>query len=217
MLGLLPGDAELFEELFARISSHARDDVGQEIVTAVRRFADPAARVAQLAVGGGRHALLRVVRELQAGWTFDSEARDMRDLLTWLEGSTPTVEQCGGRDTIEVEVITFERGSALLDWLGEHAFGKGARGHTAIMVGGLAYSFDEGGWEVGQTKDEYLHKSENLVRDGVGQVLDFVHAGRAGGATGLEPVSQQRRVSPGRRRLLRRHREGADDAREPSP
>jgi hypothetical protein len=172
MLGLLPDHAGLFEEVFARISSNARDDVAQEIVAALRRSPDPAQRVNELAAGGGRHALLRVVRELQAGWTFDSEANDMRDLLTWLEGSTPTVPQYGST-TIEVEVITFEHGFAPLDWAGEHIFGKGARGHTAIIVGGLAYSFDEGGWEVGQTKEEYLHNKENLVRDGVGQVLDL--------------------------------------------
>jgi hypothetical protein len=172
MVGLLPEHADLFEEVFSHISSNARDDVAQEIVAALRRAPDPAQRVNELAAGAGRHALLRVVRELQAGWTFDSEANDMRDLLTWLEGSTPTVPQYG-TTTIEVEVITFEHGFAPLDWAGEHIFGKGARGHTAIMVGGLAYSFDEGGWEVGQTKDEYLHNSENLVRDGVGQVLDL--------------------------------------------
>ena len=172
MIGLLPADPGLFEEVFAATSSNARDDVAGEIVALLRAAPDPQARVTALAAGGGRHALLRVVRELQAGWTFDSEARDMRDVLVWLEATTPTVSRYGSA-TIEIEVITFDHGVGALDWAGEHLFGRGAKGHTAIFVGGLAYSFDEAGWEVGATKDEYLRQSENTSRDGTGQVLDI--------------------------------------------
>lgn len=172
MLGLLPADAGLFEEVFTAISWNARDDVAVEIVAALRASADAQTRVNALAAGAGRHALLRVVRELQAGYTTGGEAHDMQQLLGWLEQSAPTVSRYG-HDTLEIEVITFEHGWAPLDFAGEHIFGPGARGHTAIVVGGLAYSFDEGGWEVGETKSEYLAHSENVRRDGVGQVLDL--------------------------------------------
>jgi hypothetical protein len=172
MLGLLPASASLFEEVFDAISWNARDDVAVEIVALLRADPDPGKRVNGIATGGGRHALLRVVRELQAGYTTGGEARDMQDLLKWLEPSAPTVSRYG-KDTIEVEVITFDRGWAPLDKAGELLFGKGAKGHTAIIVGGLAYSFDEGGWEVGKTKAEYMAQSENLKRDAYGQVLDL--------------------------------------------
>jgi hypothetical protein len=173
MLAMLPGDPALFEDTFGEISWNARDDVAHQIVALIRADSTPSGRVAALAPGAaGRHALLRVVRELQEGYTTDTEAKDMQDLLAWMEGTAPTVRH-NGADTIEVEVITFDRGFAPLDKAGETLFGKGAKGHTAIIVGGLAYSFDEGGWEVGKTKAEYLAQSENLKRDAYGQVLEL--------------------------------------------
>jgi hypothetical protein len=79
--------------------------------------------------------------------------------------------------TIGVEVLTFAHGaSSALDTAGETVFRSGVRGHTALIVGGLVYSFDERGWAPEGTKAEYLARQE---RDAVGQVIDMPRADAA--------------------------------------
>ena len=72
----------------------------------------------------------------------------------------------GKGETTEVEVITFPYGGKELDWVGEKA--GHYRGHTALVVGDLVYTF-EAGWGCGDTKASYL--AENEYRDAVGQTL----------------------------------------------
>jgi hypothetical protein len=68
-----------------------------------------------------------------------------------------------------VEVITFRSGFKPLDALGEWWFDKGAKGHTAVIVADLVYSFDERGWVMEGSKAEYMGR--NTHRDAIGQVL----------------------------------------------
>lgn len=75
--------------------------------------------------------------------------------------------------TIAVEVLTFAHGVGALDTLGQNVFRGGVRGHTALVVGSLVYSFDERGWAPEGTKDEYLGRQQ---RDGVGQTIDVPRA-----------------------------------------
>jgi hypothetical protein len=70
-------------------------------------------------------------------------------------------------------VLTFAHGVGALDTLGQNVFRGGVRGHTALVVGSLVYSFDERGWAPEGTKDEYLGRQQ---RDGVGQTIDVPRA-----------------------------------------
>jgi hypothetical protein len=74
-----------------------------------------------------------------------------------------------GATPIGVEVITFRSGFKPLDAAGEWWFGKGAKGHTAVIVADLVYSFDERGWVMEGSKAEYMGR--NTHRDAIGQVL----------------------------------------------
>src|SRR2546422_6134462 len=68
---------------------------------------------------------------------------------------------------VEIEVLTFRWGGAVLDAAGQHLFGKGAKGHTAVVAGGIGYSFDARGWGVAGAKGEYL--AQKKIPDSVGQ------------------------------------------------
>ena len=106
----------------------------------------------------GKAVLLRVVRELEDGYTTRGERAEMQRILKLVsEVASELVEGPSG-PTVEVEVITFLHGGATLDAIGTTVFGKGTKGHTAVIVGGLAYSYEDG-WQTGQTKDEYLAKN----------------------------------------------------------
>src|SRR2546422_11501417 len=72
---------------------------------------------------------------------------------------------------VEIEVLTFRWGGAVLDAAGQYLFGKGAKGHTAVVAGGIAYSFDARGWVGAGTKEEDL--AQNTVRDASGQGIDI--------------------------------------------
>jgi hypothetical protein len=74
-----------------------------------------------------------------------------------------------GAVPIGVEVITFRSGFKPLDAVGEWWFGKGAKGHTAVIVADLVYSFDERGWGMEGSKAEYMGR--NTHRDAIGRVL----------------------------------------------
>lgn len=113
----------------------------------------------------GKALLLYMVSQMQGmHTTADDKAQSQRVMHAISKADLARA----GR--VEIEVLTFRRGFALLDWLGQTIFGKGAKGHTAVVAGGIAYSFDERGWIVAGTKEEYL--AENTYRDAIGQVLD---------------------------------------------
>jgi hypothetical protein len=113
----------------------------------------------------GRDLLLLMVSEMQGVHT---SAGDKKEAQRAMHAISKSRIASGPR--VEIEVLTFRRGFAPLDWLGEHLFGKGAKGHTAVVAGGIAYSFDERGWIVAGTEQQYLE--ENTYRDAIGQVLD---------------------------------------------
>jgi hypothetical protein len=162
----LPANASLAYAVLDVLPWTDRDDVALAICEA----ADDEA-IKRIAVDvGGKAVLLRVVRELEDGYTTGGERAEMQRVLKLVsEVASEMVEGPSG-STIEVEVITFLHGGATLDVIGTTFFGKGTKGHTAVIVGGLAYSYEDG-WQTGQTKDEYLAK--NSWRPGIGQVLEI--------------------------------------------
>ena len=125
-----------------------------------------------------------------SGWSWSSENAQLRRIMAILSEAAPLVDAAGGAGkTIEIEVVTFDKGGKAMDWAGENLaqpvwkwivwgpdhpkakqFGKGARGHTAILVGGLAYSYEGTGWRVGLTAQEYM-KQATKGRDATSQVL----------------------------------------------
>lgn len=117
----------------------------------------------------GRALILLMVSEMQGVHTSADDKKQAQRAMHAL--SKAAIAQGRG---VEIEVLTFRRGFAPLDWAGEHLFGKGAKGHTAVVAGGIAYSFDERGWIVAGTKESYL--AENTYRDAIGQVLDVPEA-----------------------------------------
>ena len=161
----LPGNADLAYRVLDALPSTDKDDVAVAICEAAT---DDAVKLIA-ADTAGKALLLRLVRELEAGYTTSGERAQMQRLLRLIsEVSTEMVEGPSG-PTIEVEVITFLHGGAALDKIGTTLFGARVKGHTAVVVGGLAYSYEDG-WQTGQTKDEYMVK--NSWRPAIGQVLE---------------------------------------------
>lgn len=114
----------------------------------------------------GRALLLLMVSEMQGVHTSGGDKKQAQRAMHAISKA-----RIASGNRVEIEVLTFRRGFAPLDAAGEYLFGKGAKGHTAVVAGGIAYSFDERGWIVAGTKDEYL--AENTYRDAIGQVLDM--------------------------------------------
>jgi hypothetical protein len=183
LLGRLPQGAALVQEVFNLVSWSNRDDVAEALCDAAT---DRELR-AIAADEAGRDALRRVVRELLSGWTSANENRQMRRVMAIVSEQAPLVDSPAGK-TIEIEVVTFDKGGAAMDWAGQKAapvvwnlmfwrskdrrqqFGAGSRGHTAIIVGGLAYSYEGSGWRVGQNKVEYMTEA-TAHRPATSQVL----------------------------------------------
>jgi hypothetical protein len=117
----------------------------------------------------GRSLLLTIVKKLFKGVNlFDEERQQTRVMQIISDFNPPT--RAENNATTEVEVITFLYGSPYLDKAGEEL--GHFRGHTALVVGGLVYSFEEG-WSCGYTKASYLAKDINVIRDGIGQILEL--------------------------------------------
>lgn len=148
--------------MFEALPSDEQDDAALELIRI------PGDDVLQRIAGdaGGREVLLRCVRELGSGVKRSVEERQMQRIMRLVTradraGRTPKAEA-----GVEVEVITYLRGKLPLDAVGTLF---GARGHTALMIGNLAYSFEKG-WSCGQTRSEYIRANQEW-RDGVGQIL----------------------------------------------
>jgi len=161
LLGLLPSDTILVEQVLDTLGSTNRDDVSFEVV----ELADDDKIKAIASNSSGRLTLLRMVHELYQGDMSDDERAKMQRVMKLIS----EVDKEQGA-SVEVEVITYLYGGSLLDAAGVVA-GNGAKGHTAIAVGDRLYSF-EAGWNCGLTKQEYL-VSNRRERDGIGQVLDL--------------------------------------------
>ncbi len=161
LLGLLPGDTILVEQVLDTLGSTNRDDVSFEVVQA----ADDDQIKAIVSNSSGRLTLMRMVHELYKGDMSDDERAQMQRVMKLIS----EVDKEQGA-SVEVEVITYLYGGAVLDAAGV-ALAGGSKGHTAIAVGDRLYSF-EAGWNCGLTKQEYL-VSNRRKRDGIGQVLDL--------------------------------------------
>jgi hypothetical protein len=161
LLAGLPANATLVIEVVdAVVQAHKDDELAAELC---RAASDQ--RLAEFARDPvGMRMLFRLVDAMQGVTTSnEGKAQLARAMSAIASARNPT----GSR--VEVEVITFDSGFAPLDFLGQAAFGKGARGHTALVVGGLVYSFDEHGWFMEGAKSAYM--ARNTHRDAVGQVL----------------------------------------------
>src|SRR3989442_5876318 len=113
----------------------------------------------------GRSLLLEMVSAMQGVTT---TADDKKQGQRMMHAMSKARIASGRR--VEIEVLTFRWGGAVLDAAGQYLFGKGAKGHTAVVAGGIAYSFDARGWVVAGTKEEYL--AQNTFRDAIGQGID---------------------------------------------
>ena len=113
----------------------------------------------------GEQLVFKLVRAMQG---FTTSAAEKTQLYRAMTALSKAENAKAGK--VEVEVITFEWGGAL-DSIGQTVFREGTRGHTAVVVSGLAYSFAGKGWESEGTKSEYLGK--NTQRDATGQVLNI--------------------------------------------
>jgi hypothetical protein len=110
----------------------------------------------------GHKLLFRMVGLMQGFFTSEAEKTQLARAMT-------AITRSQGAVPVTIEVITFRSGFAPLDIAGQAAFGRGAKGHTAVVVADLVYSFDEHGWVMGGSKAEYL--ARNTYRDAIGQVL----------------------------------------------
>lgn len=139
------------------LGSSDKDDVSVAFV----ETATPAQLEKLAADKDGRALLMKMVREMNAGTTFPDEKKAMQKVMGVVADANPA--DMKGKD-VDVEVLTFLHGGAL-DALGQPI---GSKGHTAVIVGDMVYSF-ETGWQAGMSKAEYL--AANTGRPGLGQVL----------------------------------------------
>lgn len=123
----------------------------------------------------GRDLLLKMTKIMYSGNKTDAERHQMQRAMravsladTERREASATTEEAA---TAEVEVFTFLYGGQALDTVGKTV--GNFRGHTAIVVGGLVYSF-ELGWRCGLTREEYMH--EKAAIDFVGHVLNVSNA-----------------------------------------
>lgn len=119
----------------------------------------------------GRDLLLQMVQHMpgNVGGTFKPGAwgttaimQKIMQVLTKLDNA----ERLESGASSEVEIITFLYGHDALDKTGT-ALG-GYRGHTAIVVNGMVYSYEDG-WRAGMSKAQYLQA--NAWRDAVGHII----------------------------------------------
>ena len=160
LVGRLPGQAAFVEQVLDRLPSRDRDDVAVAMMD-VLTDGSAIRRSGRCGPGGpfSSASCASYMRAAQARMRTAGLKRLMR-LITEADGAGRSASQ-----RMEVEVITFLYGGRALDTIGTAV---GARGHAAIIVGDLAYSF-EAGWSCGRTRAQYLHA--NRWRSAVGQVL----------------------------------------------
>ncbi|MGB1251675.1 MAG: hypothetical protein ACPG8W_13740 [Candidatus Promineifilaceae bacterium] len=162
--GLMQSDPALVLQVLNTVASMASDNIALAILE-TNVTDELLQQIAQDA--SGRDLLLAMVRILASGAnTGGEEAQQERVLQAISDADAATREESG--ETTEVEIITFLYGGEGLDGAGE-VLGS-YRGHTAIVVGDLVYSF-EMGWQCGDTKASYLARENNIIRDGIGQTL----------------------------------------------
>ena len=155
----LPAQVTFVGEVVDRLNSTDRDDVAVALLSGAPD--DLLMRVAGLAAG--RDLLRRLTQEMIDGATGSSETRQIQRVMRIIARSDRAAPASA---SVDVEIITFLSGSSVLDAVGTVV--SNARGHTAVTIGDLVYSF-EAGWTCGRSRAEYLRA--NRHRSGVGQVL----------------------------------------------
>jgi hypothetical protein len=159
LLGRLPADWELALECISQLVQGHQDS---DLAVALCKNASDDKLKAIAADPGGAKLMFKLVSTMQGLTTSEAEKAQLyraMSAITKARGGTP----------MAVEVITFRSGFKPLDALGEWWFDKGAKGHTAVIVADLVYSFDERGWVMEGSKAEYMGR--NTHRDAIGQVL----------------------------------------------
>jgi hypothetical protein len=159
LLGRLPADWDIALECISQLVQGHQDS---DLAVALCKNASDDKLKAIAADPGGAKLMFRIVGTMQGLTTSDAEKAQLYRAMTAItrgRGGTP----------MSVEVITFRSGFKPLDAMGEWWFGKGAKGHTAVIVADLVYSFDERGWVMEGSKAEYMGR--NTHRDAIGQVL----------------------------------------------
>ena len=159
LLGRLPADWEVAIECISQlVQGHQDSDLA---VALCKNASDDKLR--QIAADpGGAKLMFRIVNTMQGLTTSEAEKAQLYRAMT-------AITRARGGTPMAVEVITFRSGFKPLDALGEWWFAKGAKGHTAVIVADLVYSFDERGWVMEGSKAEYMGR--NTHRDAIGQVL----------------------------------------------
>ena len=163
LAGRLPGDPYFVKTVIQKLYWwHQRDATSVELSTLLAD--DDLVGIASNP--SGRDLLLVMVSEMQGVHTSAGDKKQAQRVMHAISKA----RIARGRQ-VQIEVLTFRWGGAVLDAAGQYLFGKGAKGHTAVVAGGIAYSFDARGWVVAGTKEEYL--DQNTFRDAIGQVLDI--------------------------------------------
>ena len=159
LLDRLPADWELAIECIAQLVQGHQDN---DLAVALCKNASDEKLKAIAADAGGAKLMFRIVVSMQGLTTSDAEKAQLYRAMT-------AITRSRGGVPMTIEVITFRSGFKPLDSLGEMWFGAGAKGHTAVIVADLVYSFDERGWVMEGSKGEYMGR--NTHRDAIGQVL----------------------------------------------
>jgi hypothetical protein len=159
LLGRLPADWELAIEAIAQLVQGHQDN---DLAVALCANASDEKLLAIASDPGGQKLMFHVVGTMQGLTTNEAEKKQLYRAMT-------AITRSRGAVPVGVEVITFRSGVAALDAVGEFVFGKGAKGHTAVVVADLVYSFDQRGWAMEGSKADYL--ARNTHRDAIGQVL----------------------------------------------
>lgn len=170
LLARLPAAPRFVGEALDAVDWMNRDDVAYEIAIGAT---DPMLRELAASDDGDR-LIRRLAIEMQGGTTVEAEEREVERLMQIV--SDVRNEAGGEGGAVAVEVITFTSGHAPFDLVGGivgGVFGESTRGHTAVVVGGLVYSF-ENGWTAGLSKQEYL--AANDWRSGIGLELGIPRA-----------------------------------------
>jgi hypothetical protein len=170
LAGLLGANPALVRQVLELIKAskepHLSDREDNVAVNTLEAVSDDEALRAVAKTPDGRALLLFMVRTLFTGVNMGDEEKQQTRVLKVVSDIDAEEREKQGAKT-EVEVLTFLYGGKAMDWGGEKL--GGFRGHTAVIVGDLVYSF-EAGWSCGYTKGGYLAK--NTFRDAIGQVLE---------------------------------------------
>lgn len=154
-------------ETVGQYESNIDDNLSRLMLAQAATEADlePIARSAE-----GRDLLLKMVNMMYRGTMSSDDRLQMQRAMRAVSAVETQDREANAENeeeaAAEIEVFTFLHGGKALDSVGK-AVGN-FRGHTAIAIGGVAYSF-EMGWRCGMTRDEYIHEKSAI--DFVGHVL----------------------------------------------